>query len=58
LKLKAQILHELGKNSMLQSSFDPNKHQNLIAVAEKYIEDSIVINKQFTDNNGALANNI
>jgi hypothetical protein len=57
-KLKAQVLHELGRNSMLKSSLDPNTQQNLIAVAEKYIGDSILINNQFTDNQLALASNI
>jgi hypothetical protein len=41
LQLKAQVLHEMGRNYMLKSSVDNGQRGNLIEEAEKYVADAI-----------------
>ncbi len=59
LKLKAQVLHEIAKNSMKWSEHStPENKAALLTKAEKYLADSISINEQFPDNHLVLASNI
>jgi len=48
--LKAQILHELGRNAMMQSSYEQDIHRVLITKAERYLSESIAINEKFENN--------
>lgn len=57
LRLKAEILHKLGRNIMMASAYGGNQEEG-IRRAEAYINDSISINEQFDDNHIALAANI
>jgi hypothetical protein len=42
--LKAQILHEIGRNAMMQSTYEQDTQRILINKAERYLSESLTIN--------------
>lgn len=57
LKLKAQILHEIGRNAMLQSSYTADNQHVMITKAYKYLGESFSLNEKLPDNSLDLAAN-
>ena len=57
LKLKAQLLHELGRNTMMESSYSERKEET-ITRAEGLVKEAISINEKFDNNHIALAANV
>lgn len=58
LKLKAEVLHEIGRNAMMQSSYEPDNHAVLTSKAERYIFESMSMNEKFANNQSELASNM